>query len=845
MHYHSRLVGKLSSTSMSFPVPRVFLPEKTPPMPLRAVLGLISLAVVLASGARAAEDTNPATCTATGNGETAACTATHDTTESPVNPTQRHNLDWIVEESVPPQLVDRECLICGGRYIDPLGELDALVEPDAADIEATASRSEIVGETVYLSGGVTVNQGYRRLRADQATLRRDQQSAELEGGIQVREPGVLIVGDSARLHSDSGEVDIDDSRFVLHAQQLRGAAASLQRDGDGLVHIHEGMLTFCAPEDNHWAIRADEMQLDLDTGVGIARGARFDVAGVPVLYVPWVRFPLDDRRKTGLLIPDIGSDSRGGVDVQVPVYLNLASNYDALYAPRFIQERGLNHEMELRYLDPRVGYWSASGAYLADDDRYSREVPEDRNHDRWAVGLQHQAVFSKRWRSRVDYGKVSDVDYLKDLDSSSLNTKRQANLLQLGSLDYLGDRWLVNMELQQFQALNDDIVRNNYKKLPQLTAQYRNSLAPFTLEPVAQAQYSYFDTDDNRVIGHRAYAEAGLTYPMIWTQGFIKPQVKYRHLQYSLSGSNLPSRDEQPSAGTAVVNIDSGLYFERSTRVAGNGLLQTLEPRLYYLYADYEDQSSHPDFDTAELTFNYNQLFRDTRFSGNDRLDDANQLAIGVTTRFISDEDGREQLSASLGTIVYFKDRRVRLEPTDPPLDSTTSELAGELRFNPNTRTTLRASVVWDPDSGNVNSANFTTGYIRGDNEIYNIGYTFRRPITLIGNQPVTEQLHFSAFVPINNQWNAFASWNYSLEAQTSVEDMIGIEYESCCWKLRLLHLRYFDTVAGGTNDFDNPDLERERSTQVQIILKGLGGFGDRVEGLLEDMIRGYEEREY
>ncbi len=807
------------------------------------------LALALPVLAHSSEDTNPKACAASPEATEAAkaqCEATQTGNEPPpATATELHTLDWVELRDVPSDLVDKDCVVCKGRYVDPLGDLDETAAPEISDIKATASTTEIQGETVLLTGGVTVDQGYRQLSSENATLHRDQQTAELEGAIELREPGVLILGDRAILRSETGEVAIDGSRFVLHQQHLRGSASHLQRDQEGLVHIHDGKLSFCAPQDDHWALRADEMHLDLENGVGTARGARFDVAGVPIFYSPWLRFPLDDRRKTGLLVPDIGSDSRGGLDLQVPVYLNLAPNYDALYAPRFIQERGVSHEMELRYLDPKLGYWAAAGAFLDNDDRYRAEVPEDRNHDRWAASLQHQAVFQQRWRSRVDYGKVSDVDYLKDLDSSSLNTKRQANLLQLASLDYLGDRWLINTELQQFQALNDDIIRNNYKKLPQITAQYRGSLTPFELEPIALAQYSYFDTDDERVIGHRVYSEAGLTYPMIWTQGFFKPQVKYRHLQYDLSGSRLPSADDQPSAGSAMLNLDGGLYFERSTTIAGQGLLQTLEPRLYYLYSDYEDQRSHPDFDTAELTFNYNQLFRDTRFSGRDRIDDANQLALGVTTRFISEEDGREQLSASLGTIVYFRDRRVRLEALNPPLESPTSEVAAELRFRPNERTTLRTSIVWDPDTGDVNSGNFTAGYISDNDEIYNIGYTFRRPVTLIGDQPVTEQLHLSAFLPVRDHWNLFFSWNYSLEAHTSVEDMVGLEYDTCCWKVRLLHLRYFDTVPGGTNDFNNPDLERERSTQVQIILKGLGGFGDRVEGLLEDMIRGYEDREY
>jgi LPS-assembly protein len=787
-----------------------------------------------------AQDSNPAACPANTNSGTANTCETSATGEGDAPPT----MDWVKIDQVPKDLADHRCRVCSGRYIDPLEDTDTSLTPEQSEIRGSASTVEIEGNTVHLTDGVSVYQGYRKLRGDTASIDRAAQSATIEGNIEVREPGVLIRGNRAEIQSQSGEALIEGSRYVLHSPGLRGQAEQLRRDQNGVVYLDNGSLTYCAPENNGWLLEANQIELNMTAGTGTARGASFEVGGVPIFYAPWLRFPLDDRRKTGFLWPDIGTDSRGGLDIAAPVYFNLAPNYDALYTPRYIQERGLNHEGELRYLNPVLGYWSAGGAFIADDDRYSREVPDARNHDRWLGTVQHNGLIDQRWRSQIDYSRVSDVDYLKDLDTSSLDTKRKSNLLQMAALDYLGDSWLINAQLQQFQTLADDI-KEDYKKLPQITAQFRGQRAPFELEPIAQIQYSYFDSNEERVTGQRIYGELGLTYPMMWQSGFLNPSVKYRQLNYDLSDSLIARTEDSPSAGTGLVSLDGGLLFERSTRVADRGFLQTLEPRLYYLYSDYEDQRDQPDFDTAELTFNYSQLFRETRFSGRDRLDDANQLSIGVTTRFISDEDGREQFSASLGQILYFEDRKVRLEPINLPLTQSGSELAAEITLAPTERWDLRSSVVWDPYNGKVNSGNLYTSYTDDSGSLYNIGYTFRRPLSLIGVQPVTEQLHLSTFMPIADNWNLFASWNYSLEANTSVEDMFGVEYDSCCWKVRLLHLRYFDTVPGGTPDFNNPDLQRERSTQVQIVLKGLGGFGDRVEGLLEDMIRGYDEREY
>jgi LPS-assembly protein len=756
---------------------------------------------------------------------------------------QESDSDWVDIRQIPEDERNRMCRVCGGRYVDPLADADRSIPPEDSDLSADAGSVELAGDTARFSGGVSLRQGYRQLRGESATIDRLGQTIVVEGDIEVREPGLLLRGNRAVLRQQTNEAEVDQSRFVLHEQHLRGSAAGLRRDSGGVVHIDQGTLSFCPPDNDDWLLQADSMALDIDAGVGTARGAQFDLGGVPVFYSPWMRFPLDDRRRTGFLWPDIGSDTRGGFDIAIPFYLNLAPNYDAQYTPRYLSDRGFNHEIQLRYLDRTWGFWSLGGAFLPDDDRYRSEVPDARDHDRWLTNVQHQNLFEGRWRSRVDYTRVSDVDYFRDLDAASLDARRQANLLQLGTLDYLGDRWLVNLQLQQFQPLADDI-REDYRKLPQLTARYRGEGTPFKLQPVAEAQYSYFDSNAVRVTGQRIYAEAGLTYPMLWASGFLTSTAKYRALQYDLSDSLVPREEEKPSAGTAVFNIDGGLYFERPTRMAGRGLLQTLEPRVYYLYSEFEDQRDQPDFDTAELTFNYNQLFRDTRFSGRDRLDDANQLALGVTTRLISDEDGREQFMATIGQIFYFRDRKVRLQPSAEPLDDSGSEIAGELSFLPTERWNLRGQLVWDPFSGKVNSSNFFTSYTRDRGDIYNFGYTYRRPVSLIGEQPNTEQVHVSAWVPVRDKWNLFASWNYSLEAQESVEDMVGLEYDSCCWKFRLLYLRYFDNVTGGNPDFNNPDLEREHATQIQIILKGLGGFGDRVDSLLEDMIQGYRERD-
>lgn len=796
--------------------------------------GWYAMLLLMCSGMAAAQNESPE----------AAVAVDETLVEESIEPRAGAELDWVPIEDVPKALRNLSCRLCKGRYIDPQGGANAANNPDTSPINASARSTELEGNTVRLSGGVEVTQGYREFSSDAASIDRETRSGTLEGNIELREPGVLLRGERGQFYSRSGEAQMENSQFVLHEQQLRGSAALLSRDSNELIRIEDGEMTFCAPGENDWLLQTGQLELDLERGVGTARDATLRAGGYPIFYTPWLSFPLDDRRRSGLMFPAVGSDSRGGVDIGVPVYLNLAENYDLLYAPRYIGQRGINHEFEARYLDPFNGNWLVGGSYIGNDKQYADDFPDEPDAKRWLANVQHQGAYGRRWRSLINYNKVSDVDLIRDLETSRLDTRRDVNLLQLGQVKYLGDDWLITAQAQQFQPLAEDIA-NDYKKLPQITAQYRSQGTPFALNPIGMLQYSNFDTDtEGLATGQRLYGEAGVTYPMSWQYGFLRSTAKYRVLEYELN-RQVGNLDENPGARSGLASVDGGLFFERRTQLADKDVVQTLEPRVFYLYSQFDEQKDQPDFDSAELTFNYNQLFRDTRFSGRDRLDDANQMAIGLTTRFLDESNGEELFNASIGQIVYFTNRRVRLGASAPELDRSNSELAGEFNFYPNERLSVRSNLQYDPSTRKMNSGNLIASYTRDDDTVFNAGYTFRRPVSLVGNQPTTDQVNLSTYYPINNNWRFFLAWNYSLEANRSVEDMVGIEYDSCCWQVRLLHLRYFDTVRNEIPDFDSPNLDREYATQVQFVLKGLGGFGDGVEQLMGDMIQGFNRLAY
>jgi LPS-assembly protein len=748
--------------------------------------------------------------------------------------------DWTPIKVIPLDQAALRCRQCQGQFLDPLANVDQSVPPGEADLEVTADDSEVTETKLYFNGNVSVQQGYRSVTADAVEIDRQNETAVASGNVTLREPGVVMTGSEIRYNSVSEQADLSHAQYVLHDRQLSGSAQALTRHADGNITISEGAMTYCAPDDPSWVIHAESLTIDPEQGEGQAWGAKLKVEGVPVFYLPWVQFPVDSRRKTGLLFPDIGSDSRGGLDITQPIYFNLAPNYDALYRPRHIEERGLLHQGQGRWLSDTAGYWEMNGGWIGDDERYQNANPTNNSH-RWLFNTQHNGEFGPAWRTKIAYTRVSDPEYIRDLDNNRLSAQRQTALQQLGRVDWLGEDWQVRLDVERFQSLADDI-RNDYQKLPQITARWRGDQNWMGVEPILLTQLSHFDSESVRVTGERLYMEAGLTMPNRWAYGFLTPTVKYRSVSYELDDFPL-IEDDSPDAGSVMASLDGGLIFERQTSLFSSKVTQTLEPRAYYLYSEYEEQSGQPDFDSAELTFSYDQLYRDTRFSGHDRIDDADQLSLGVTSRFMDNATGNETLRASIGQIFYFRDRGVRLNQIDPDLRESTSAIAAELALSPSRKWQVRASILYDPSDSDFDAAYAQASFTPEHGKIFNLGYTLREPPPSLIDRPVTEQANASAYYPINDTWSVFGAYAYSLEASEAVESMVGFEYDDCCWRVRLLYMRYVDTLVGDIVDFNDPNLERESSFQIQVMLKGMGGFGGRVDELLSDMIRGFTKK--
>ncbi len=784
-------------------------------------------------------------------------------------------LDWVPLEELSAEQRKQVQPGCCGAYVEPpQRDAEANLLPENAPLRATANTTDTEGPIATLSGDVQLAKGKRQVRSDRAQFNRDTNEATIEGNISFREPGVLLLSDRARLNTQTQAAALDNATFVLHDSGARGTAKSFRRDEQGVIYIDNATYTTCEPSSNAWLLRAGKVRIDADGRFATAPNARVAVKDVPILYTPWIRFPIDNSRATGLLFPRLAFGDENGLDFAQPVYLNLAPNYDATLTPRYIQERGEMLEAEFRHLS-RFDDTVLSGAWLGDDaggndsDENADPLSGERRfegQDRWLTGIAHQGGMAQDWNTLIDYTKVSDVDYFEDLGATTLQANGQAHLVQLFSAGYQLPHWRANIAQIQYQTIAEDL-EDQYKQLPRLDLDGEYRFADTDLALALNHQYTMFDhSDPRKTTGDRLRTDYEAAWDKRWVWGFLRPAAKLKHIGYTLDDPVLLGGDDNPSVTVPVADLDAGLYFERHTRRLFKGYTQTLEPRLYYLNSAFEDQTDHPDFDTSDLTFSYQQLFRDDRFAGGDRIGDANQVTIGLTSRLL-DARGVEQLRGSIGRIEYFDDRYVSLEPTftkaflkslssqdlaDATKRETARQLlsdespyAGEFATRLGDYWRLRSDALYSEQDAKVDKGSVALRYDR-NRALVNLAYRYTRESPrLVDGQLLDadiEQSDLSAYLPLSPQWALVGRWNHDLTNSRELEFLGGFEYDSCCWRLSMLARRWLDREDNLL--IPEEELEYDQGIFLQVQLKGLAGSGRQVEEILSDSIYGYEPRD-
>lgn len=677
----------------------------------------------------------------------------------------------------------------------------------------------------HLNGDVKISQKNRFILADDAELSRDQNTGQFNGNILIAEAGLVMTGEKAQIDMSSKQVYVEKSEFVSTFLNAHGKAEHIQRDDNGIVTIATGEYSTCEPDNRVWYFSARDLRLDQNEGLGTIKNATLHIKDVPILYLPYFKFPIDNRRMSGLLVPNFGSTNDGGLDFAQPIYWNIAPNYDATFTPRLLSKRGVMAENEFRYLTYNWGEGIINGAYLPSDKLYS-------NQDRKRLAWKHHYNPSN-WQLSSNVNYVSDSNYFTDLgtDLTQSNTTHQERSAEF---NYWGNNWSGLVRVQGYQTIDTALLDKDkpYARLPQLyfTATIPNPtpIKSTLISELTHFQRSIDDGSATEVNGFRWRFEPELSYEYRQPWGFIKPSVGLRQLAYRLENQ----ADTLTSINAATFNLESHLIFERENE----HFLQTLEPHFLYSFSPYHDQSDLPNFDTAATTFSYAQLFRSRRFSGGDRLEDANQLSVGISSRWSNNQTGVERFRASVGEVFYFRDRKVQLNATDPTATASASGLVGELAANFTDDWTSTADALWTAD-GDLSQFGLQLHFLPNNyTQLFNVGYSFRREVQAL-NQKELRQTNLSFVQPLNEHWQMMGLWQYDLLNKETPEALIGASYEACCWQISLYRRQFLADVD------NNSAANRQRSAFfIELTLKGLAGLSSGARDLLKNRVFGYSQ---
>ncbi|BCX88728.1 LPS-assembly protein [Methylomarinovum tepidoasis] len=675
-------------------------------------------------------------------------------------------------------------------------------EGQPLDLEADYSRS-LTEDLVYFSGNVKVRRGGQHLWTDALLYDGETGIVNAWGNVIYEENGYIFASDNAWLDLERGRARMNHTHFILGPVPARGTTARSRFESETLSRHHQVAYTTCPIGNDDWVVHARDLKINRETGKASGHHVWLEFMRVPFLYSPYFSYTIDDRRISGFLTPRIGISNARGFDAALPYYFNLAPNYDLTLIPRVMSKRGFLGGLEFRYL-LRHSRGRLAGEILPYDSV--------RKKIRGEVAFYNQTRFTPHWTALADLRYVSDKHYINELgDNLSIASSRQ--LHSQIKTEYRQGDWYFMTRADNWQTVDPNLSSRDkpYRRLPQMVFNYDHAFAPW-LRSGWQSEFVFFQHDD-RSNGHRLHLRPRVQLPWRHAAAFAIPSLAFDYTRYWL-----PGKGRSLSRALPVASLNTGLFLEKNW---GRNLIQTLEPRLFYLYIPFDDQDDIPVFDTSRYDFNFSQLFRENRFSGADRLGDANQISYALTSRFLTADEGAERLRLSAGQIYYFRDRRVTL-PGEAVETRNTSNIIGELDLFPNRLFSLRSGIQWDPYDNQMDRGEAMLQYKDSDDYIANLSYRFRRDRLKI----VDGSFRWLLFQGLH----AVGRWQYSLRDAITLESFLGVEAESCCWRVRVIGRRFVRDVNRTT----------ETAVFAQLELKGLISLGKHVDRFLQRNIRGY-----
>ena len=704
---------------------------------------------------------------------------------------------------------------CPTQIGQPAAAAELRSKPAADDghIDVTSDQATLgVDGNATLKGNVVLRQGEREIRANEAHYDAHNTSVSTAGHIDYRDPLVHVTGAGGSYSAAAG-AEFKSAEFALRQRAARGAAHDMTLTPQGVIRLRGVMFTTCPANDSSWQLKADRIVLDTRNRLGTGSAAQIRFMGVPLIYLPWVSFPLGNERKSGFLFPGIGNTSSSGLQLSVPYYWNIAPNADFTFQPIEYSKRGPDLGGDLRFLTPGQ-HGELDWNYLPHDSVYGG--------NRSRVRLTDVAELPDDLRLGVNAENVSDTRYFENFSQGPEGTST-AFVERRATLSYRGQHWSIDGEAQQYQTIDYTLAITDrpYARVPRIAVS-----ADYRLGAAQRVRYG-FDSElvdfqrASGVTGWRADITPAVALDLTGPGYFMRPALAWRATQYQLD--NLaPGEARSPSRTVAIASFDTGLLFERDAGSRAQRKL-TLEPRILYLDVPYRNQDQLPVFDTALPDLHPVELFRTNRYVGADRVSDANQVSAGVTSRLLDAHDGRQFLAATFGQTYYFQTPRVTV-PGEVLTTEKRSDFVAQLAVTAFQHWSADAGVQWDPQTQSSQRTQLNLQYKPANASVINLGYRYQRD--------VFEQVELSGAWPIRSRWNVFVRDVYSLRDHVALERFAGFEYRACCWRLRLGARRYVNS-----HDSSRP---QETGVWLQLELAGLASVGSASDTSLAEAIRGY-----
>ena len=669
-------------------------------------------------------------------------------------------------------------------------------------------------------------------------MRHDRRDNELTaiGNVRMEQGTALTEGARLRYNLDTSRGLMENARYSLSpietgaapgartagtsaapAFDARGTGERIVFEGPGLFRAQQASYTTCEPGDDSWLIRAREMHIDKNNNIGTARDAKVEFLGSTIFYTPYMWFTLHQERKSGFLTPSYGNTSTSGFELTVPYYWNMAPNRDMTIAPRLMARRGVQLRSEFRYLEP---------SYRG--DLQAEYLPNDNvtGVNRHLFKFNHAQTFANGWAGSLDLNKVSDGKYFSDLTThialtSQTYLTRQATLSRGGAWGN-GGTYSFSALAQGWQTLQSDPLAPltpPYGRRPQLTFTAQN-------QDVLRSDFDFYSsyTDFSHptlVNGRRAVAYPSLSLPLTAPYGFVTPKIGVHATRYFIDQNNTAALPDK-SRVLPTFTADSGLLFERGANFFGKSYTQTLEPKLYYVYIPYRDQSLMPNFESGVQDINFASIYSENQFSGHDRINNANQLTLGVNSRLIDPDTGVELLRVGVAQRYYFSPQRVGVPGVALRSNqSSKSDLLAALSGNIAPHWTADFGWQYNTDTAATQRMSVAARYQPQPGKVLNLAY--RHQVDSF------RQFDISGQWPIVSKWNAVARWNYSTQDKRLLEAVAGLEYDGGCWAFRIVGHRLSTATNTSTSavfvELELNGVTRVGSNPMDVLRRNISGY--------------------